>query len=70
MPYFVYPPTEPIHDDAGDTFSEVTLRISAAELDRILASYDPNSGTSPGVADCRPLVRAILDAVLASRNPL
>lgn len=69
MPFFVYPPVEPIYDDAGDAYSEVTLRIDAAELDRLLAAYDPNSGTSPAVADCRPLVRAILDAIVASRNP-
>lgn len=69
MPFFVYPPVEPVYDDEGDAFSEVTLRISAGELDRLLAAYDPNSATSPVVADCRPLVRAILDAIVASRNP-
>jgi len=41
--------------------------IEKAELDRLLAAYDPNSSTSPSVADARPIVRAILDAVTASR---
>jgi hypothetical protein len=43
----------------GKTFE---VFITNDELLRILASYDPESGTSPGVADCRPIVRAILNA--------
>lgn len=39
----------------------IELFISNDELGRLLNAYDPTSGTSPSVADCRPLVRAILD---------
>jgi len=39
----------------------IELFISNDELGRLLNVYDPGSGTSPSVADCRPLVRAILD---------
>ena len=66
--YLVYNVIEGVFDDAGDAFAEVTLRIDAAELDRLLAAYDPNSGTSPGVADCRPIVRAILDKIKEVRG--
>lgn len=67
--YLAYNVLELVYDDDGSVYSELTLRIDAAELDRLLAAYDPGSATSPPVADCRPLVRAILDAVKASRNP-
>ena len=39
--------------------------IEEAELQRLLAAYDPSSGTSPGVADARPVLRAILNAAIA-----
>lgn len=56
--------------DGDAIVAVVTLVLPPGELDPLLAAYDPGSATSPPVADCRPLVRAILDAVLASRNPL
>jgi hypothetical protein len=37
--------------------------IDDDELLRLLANYDPESGTSPSVADSRPVLRAILDKV-------
>lgn len=43
----------------------VSLWFDEAELQRLLAAYDPNSGTSPSVSDARPVLRGILDAVLA-----
>ena len=42
----------------------ISLFITTEELERLLSLYDPASATSPLAADCRPLVRAILDAVL------
>jgi len=39
----------------------IELFISNDELGRLLNVYDPASGTSPSVGDCRPLVRTILD---------
>lgn len=41
--------------------------IEDAELHRLLAPYDPAVGTSPGVADARPALRAILNAALAAQ---
>ena len=46
----------------------MALWIEKAELDRLLAAYDPNSGTSPGVADARPVLRALLAAVIAAED--
>jgi hypothetical protein len=43
----------------------VSLWIEAAELARLIAAYDPASSTSPSVSDARPVLRAILDAVLS-----
>jgi hypothetical protein len=43
----------------------VGLTFTEPELAGLLASYDPTSGTSPGVADARPVLRAILNAALA-----
>lgn len=48
----------------------VTLVLPPGDLDPLLAAYDPNSATSPSASVMRPLVRAILDAIVASRNPL
>lgn len=57
-------------DEPGGQLTSVVVRIDKAELDRLLAAYDPNSSTSPSVSDARPVLRAILDAVLANRLPL
>lgn len=43
----------------------VTTTYTLAEMQRLLAAYDPSSGTSPSVADARPVLRAILNAALA-----
>lgn len=43
----------------------VFMWFENTELERLLNAYDPKSGTSPGVADARPVLREILDAVLA-----
>jgi hypothetical protein len=54
-------------DDIGtDGWGSVFIVwIEQAELQRLLAAYDPSSGTSPGVADARPVLRAILNAAIA-----
>jgi len=41
----------------------VAVFYSETEMADLLSRYDPASGTSPSVADSRPTVRAILDAV-------
>lgn len=42
---------------------EVTMTYN--EMRDLLAAYDPASSTSPAVTLVRPLVRAMLDAVIA-----
>ena len=42
----------------------VTTTYTLAEMQRLLAAYDPASSTSPGVADARPVLRSQLNAVL------
>lgn len=44
---------------------QVTCSFTDAEMTELLAAYDPASSTSPSVTVCRPIVRAMLDAVLA-----
>ena len=39
------------------------VTFTDAEMSDLLANYDPASGTSPSVTYCRPIVRAMLDAV-------
>lgn len=42
----------------------VSLWIDNTELARLISAYDPAVGTSPAVGDARPVLRAILDAVI------
>lgn len=42
----------------------ITVTLTETEAADLLSRYDPSSGTSPGVADARPLARVILNAVL------
>lgn len=55
-------------DEPGGRLTSVVVRIDQTELDRLLAAYDPGSGTSPSVADARPVLRAILDAIIAAEE--
>lgn len=48
--------------ETGTPIVSFNVRFEKVELERLLAAYDPNSGTSPGVADARPVLRAILNA--------
>ena len=43
----------------------ITVTFTDDEMQAILAQYDPASATSPSVTVCRPIVRPMLDAVLA-----
>lgn len=54
-----------IFDDSGVEHVELTMRLTRAEADDLLASYDPQSATSPPAADCRAIARPIADALLA-----
>ena len=42
----------------------ITTTYTLAEMQRLLAAYDPASGTSPTVGDSRPVLRSQLNAVL------
>lgn len=44
---------------------QVVVTFSNAEMQTLLAEYDPNYGATPGVTACRPIVRAICAAVQA-----
>lgn len=54
--------------DGDATCAVVTLVFPPGDLDPLLAAYDPGVGTSPGVADCRPIVRVILDKIKEVRG--
>ncbi|NDB96760.1 MAG: hypothetical protein EBZ78_11490, partial [Verrucomicrobia bacterium] len=51
-------------DDDGVPHVEMRLRMTQAEADALLASYDPTSATSPPAPACLPVVRPIADALL------
>ena len=61
----VYNVQRDIFDDAGVEHVELTMRLTAAEADDLLSSYDPQSATSPPAADCRAIARPIADALAA-----
>jgi hypothetical protein len=53
-----------VEDDGSEVIVYfVPLILTKAEADDLVSRYDPNSGTSPSVADARPLARVILNAV-------
>ena len=61
----VYNVQRDIFDDSGVEHVELTVRLTAAEADALLASYDPQSASSPPAADCRAIARPIADALAA-----
>ena len=65
----VYNVQRGIFDDAGVEHVELTLRITQAEADDLLTSYDPQSATSPPAADCRAIARPIAAAIAALDTP-
>lgn len=55
-------------EDVQVVYTAVWIPLS--EIQVLLSHYDPQSGTSPSVGDCRPIVRAILDkAILTGITP-
>ena len=46
----------------------IQVVLSDEEVAQITAAYDPASSTSPSVTVCRPIVRAILDAIIAKES--
>jgi hypothetical protein len=50
--------------DGAEPGWAVTTTYTLAEMQRLLAAYDPSVGTSPGVADARPVLRSQLNAVI------
>ena len=45
------------------------LVIDKVTLADILTRFDPTSGTSPSVGDCRPTMRTVLNAAAAVLTP-
>jgi len=39
------------------------LTVTTAEMEEVLAGYDPASASSPPAATCREIARAVLDAI-------
>jgi hypothetical protein len=58
----------PALENPASTVTSVCIRFDQAELDALLAAYNPASGTSPSATECRPVVRAILDAIIAAEE--
>ena len=46
----------------------ITVTLTEAEADDLLSRYDPASGTSPGVADARPIARVILNEIIEIKS--
>lgn len=46
----------------------VQVVLTEDEVAQLTAAYDPASSTSPSVTVCRPIVRAILDAIIARES--
>ena len=58
-----------VTDDDGSAPVIVVLRMTEADADALVASYDPASATSPPAADCRAVARPIAEAVAALDRP-
>ena len=52
----------------GERVYVCTLHLSADEADAILATFDPNSASSPTAAECRAVARPIFEALLAAQG--
>jgi hypothetical protein len=53
--------------DASGNFVDgylITVVMTEVEANDLLSRYDPASGTSPGVADARPVARVILNEII------
>lgn len=60
-----------IFQTSAETYEEgwaIQVVLSDEEVAQITSAYDPASSTSPSVTVCRPIVRAILDAIIAKES--
>jgi len=60
-----------IFQTSPETYEEgwaVQVVLTEDEVAQLTAAYDPASSTSPSVTVCRPIVRAILDAIIARES--
>ena len=60
----VYNVQRDIFDDAGVEHVELTMRLTQAEADALLAAYDPQAAASPPAAECRAVARPVADSLL------
>ena len=65
----VYNVQNGIFDDAGVEHVELTMRLTAAEADDLLASFDPQAAASPPAAECRAIARPVAEAIAALGAP-
>jgi hypothetical protein len=52
-----------VEEEVNDDGVAVTIIFSEDEVETLLSLYDPTYVSSPTAADCRPIVRMILDAI-------
>lgn len=64
----VYNVQRDIFDDAGVEHVELTMRLTRAEADDLLAAYDPQSAALEPAADCRASA-AVAEAIAALGAP-
>jgi len=60
-----------IFQTSPETYEEgwaIQVVFSEDEVALITSAYDPASSTSPSTAVCRPIVRAILNAIIARES--
>ena len=55
--------------DGDAVCAEVRLVLTPAEEAALLASYDPQSATSPPAAECRAIARPVAEAIAALDAP-
>ena len=56
-------PVEVSIDGSEVQVPAMTITVTLAEIDEVLAAYDPASASSPPAATCRAIARPILDAI-------
>ena len=52
-----------VEEEMNDDGVAVTIIFSENEVETLLSLYDPTYVSSPTAADCRPIVRMILDSI-------
>lgn len=56
-------PVEVSIDGSERQVPAMTITVTIAECEAILAAYDPGNASSPPAATCRAIARPILDAI-------